>query len=257
VLFTREPQPLPEQITTAPQRTAIVIGASSGIGEAVARELNREGWRLALLARRLDRLDGLRQTFGSHTVVRRIDVSQQEAAAILEAVIDELGGVDLIVISSGTGHNNPDLRWELDFDTISVNVVGFMATAEAAMRYFLRRGRGHLVGITSVAALRGNRASAYAASKAFQSVLLDGLRDRARHSGQPIAVTEVQPGFVDTAMMQPERPLPGVVRVLLVASPEKAARQILRAIRKRKKHAYITKRYALVAWLLKRLPRPG
>ena len=70
-------------------------------------------------------------------------------------------------------------------------------------------------------------------------------------------MTEVQPGFVDTAMMKPERALPALVRRLFVASPEKAAGQILRAIQKRKKHAYITRRYALVAFIAKILPRPG
>ena len=126
------------------------------------------------------------------------------------------------------------------------------------MRHFLRRGRGHLVGISSVGALRGNGpAAAYSASKAFQSVYLDGLRDLARQSGHAIAVTEVQPGFVDTAMMKPESPLPPLVRRLLVSSPETAARQILRAVRKRAKHAYITRRYAVVAFILKLLPRPG
>jgi len=109
----------------------------------------------------------------------------------------------------------------------------------------------------AVAALRGNPAAAYAASKAFQTVYLDGLRDLARQSGYPIAVTEVQPGAVDTAMLKPDHPLPALIRRLFVASPEKAARQILRAIQKRKKHAYITKRYAPVAFILKLLPRPG
>jgi short-subunit dehydrogenase len=141
---------------------------------------------------------------------------------------------------------------------VSVNVLGFMAVAQVAMRHFLRRGRGHLVGISSVGALRGNHAgAAYAASKAFQSVYLDGLRDLAGKSGHPIAVTEVQPGFVDTAMMKPDRPLPAAVRRLWVASPAKAARQIIRAVQKRKKHAYITRRYALVAFVLRLLPRAG
>jgi short-subunit dehydrogenase len=149
------------------------------------------------------------------------------------------------------------LDWELDVDRVTVNVLGFMAMAHVAMRHFLQRGRGHLVGISSIAALRGNRAAAYAASKAFQSVYLDGLRELARHSGHPIVVTEVQPGAVDTAMLKPDRPLPAVVRRLLVASPAKAARQILRAVQKRKEHAYITRRYALVAFILKFLPRAG
>lgn len=237
-------------------RTAVIIGASSGIGEALAHQLNREGWRLGLLARRLDRLDALRQTLAQDTVVRRIDVTHDDAAAILDEVIEQLGGVDLVIVSAGTGHNAA-LDWALDVDTVAVNVLGFMAMAQVAMRHFLGRGRGHLVGISSVAALRGNRAASYAASKAFQSVYLDGLRDLARHRGHSIVVTEVQPGFVDTAMMKPERPLPALVRRLFVASPAKAARQILRAVHKRKKHAYITRRYGVVAVLLKLLPRPG
>ena len=94
-----------------------------------------------------------------------------------------------------------------DVETVTVNVLGFMAAAQVAMRHFFGRGRGHLVGISSIAALRGNGAgAAYAASKAFQSVYLDGLRDLARHSGVPIAVTEVQPGAVDTAMLKRDRP---------------------------------------------------
>jgi len=237
-------------------RTAVIIGASSGIGEALARELHRAGWRLALLARRLDRLEALRKTFGSDTFVRVLDVAQPDAAAIFADALAEIGGVDLVVVSAGTGHN-ASLHWELDAETVSVNVLGFMAMAQVAMRHFLSRGRGHLVGISSVAALRGNPAASYAATKAFQSVYLDGLRSMARRSGHPIVVTEVQPGFVDTAMMKPDQPLPAMARRLLVGSPEKAARQILRAIHKQKKHAYITRRWAIVAFVLKRLPRPG
>ncbi len=239
-------------------RTAVIIGASSGIGEALAHQLNREGWRLGLLARRLDRLEALRQSLAPESLVRRIDVTDDDAAAIFDQFLDELGGVDLVIISAGTGHNNRALHAELDVDTVTVNVLGFMKTAQVAVRHFLRRGRGHLVGISSVAALRGNGpGAAYAASKAFQSVYLDGLRDLARHSGLPIAVTEVQPGFVDTAMMKPERRLSAVARWLLVSSPPIAAQQIMRAVRRRAKHAYITRRYALVALLFKLLPRAG
>jgi short-subunit dehydrogenase len=239
-------------------RTAVIIGASSGIGEALAHELNRDGWRLGLLARRLERLEALREALAPGTVVRRLDVGHRDAAAILEHALEELGGVDLVIISAGTGHNNAALHWELDADTVTVNVLGFMAVAQVTMRHFLRQGRGHLVGISSIAALRGSQAgAAYAASKAFQSVYLDGLRDLARHSGHPIVVTEVQPGGVDTAMLKPDRPLPAVARRLFVASAAKAARQILRAVQKRKKHAYITRRYALVAFILKLLPRAG
>ena len=139
-------------------RTAVIIGASSGIGEALAHELNRAGWRLGLLARRLERLEALRETLAPETVVRSLDVGRRDAAAILEHVLEELGGVDLAIISAGTGHNNLALHWGLDVETVTVNVLGFMAVAQVTMRHFLRRGHGHLVGISSIAALRGNGA---------------------------------------------------------------------------------------------------
>lgn len=239
-------------------RTAVIIGASSGIGEALAHELHRTGWRLGLVARRIEQLMALRERLAPETVVRGLDVAQPDAAAMLEDVLDELGGVDLVIIAAGAGHNNQDLHWEWDVETVTVNVVGFMAVAQVAMRHFLKRGHGHLVGISSILALRGNAAgAAYAASKAFQSVYLDGLRDLAGHSGYPIVVTEVQPGGVDTAMLKPARPLPPLISRLFVASPANAARHILRVVRKQRKHAYITRRYALVAFILKILPRPG
>jgi NADP-dependent 3-hydroxy acid dehydrogenase YdfG len=114
--------------------TAVIIGASSGIGEALAHELNRAGWRLGLLARRLERLEALRETLAPETVVRGLDVGQRDAAAILEQVLEELGGVDLAIISAGTGHNEA-LHWELDVETVTVNVLGFMAVAQVTMRH--------------------------------------------------------------------------------------------------------------------------
>lgn len=238
--------------------TAVIVGASSGIGEALAKEMDRRGWRLGLLARRIERLEALRAALGPATVVRAFDVADERAADVLARVLDDFGNVDVVVISAGTGHLNPGLVAELDEETIRVNVGGFAAAARAAMRHFLARGGGHLIGITSVAALRGNHAGAiYAASKAFQSVYLDGLRALASRSGRRIAVTEVQPGFVDTAMMKIDRPLSAIARRLLVASPEVAARQIARTVLARPKHAYVTRRYRVIAWLLRLLPRPG
>ena len=241
-----------------PTRTAVIIGASSGIGEALAHELNRAGWRFGLLARRLDRLEALRETLAPETVVRGLDVGHPDAAATLEHLFDELGGVDLVIISAGTGHNNGALRWELDVETVTVNVLGFMAVAQVAMRHFLGRGRGHLVGISSIVALRGNRAAAATRLRKPFSRCISMAFEISRGTADTLSlVTEVQPGGVDTAMMKPDRPLPAVVRRLFVASPAKAARQILRAVQKRKKHAYITRRYGLVAFILKLLPRAG
>jgi short-subunit dehydrogenase len=133
-----------------------------------------------------------------------------------------------------------------------------MEMARAAFQHFEKRRQGHLAAITSVASLRGNADGAsYAATKAFQSVYLDGLRASAQQKRLAITVTELQPGFVDTAMMKTSTPLHPFVHRLLVSDATTAARQMLHAIVRKKKHAYITKRYAAIAFVLKLLPRPG
>jgi short-subunit dehydrogenase len=228
---------------------AIVMGASSGIGRALARVLAANGYTVGLAARRLPLLVELQEEIGPAARVKQIDVTDTAQAMIqLGAFIEELQGVDLIVLSSGFGQINPALDWGAEEQTIRVNVQGFAAMANVAMRYFIGQGRGHLVGISSVAALRGHHAApAYGASKAFISTYLDSLRQKAFRLGLPIAVTEIRPGFVDTAMGQsPQR--------FWVASPEVAARQMFRDIARRRKCTYVTRRWVLVAWLMKIAP---
>jgi short-subunit dehydrogenase len=239
--------------------SAIIVGASSGIGEALARELHQRGWRLGLVARRVEKLKTLAAELGSACVlVDHLDVATEEGIASFHAMAERLGEVDLVIISAGCGYLNPAHDDGPDRETVSVNVVGFMAIARAAFRLFEKRGRGHLAAITSVAALRGSgTAATYAASKAFQSTYLDGLRASAQRANLPIIVSELQPGFVATAMMKPRKPLSPFWRWLLVSDASTAARQMLQAIFRNRKHAYITKRYAVIAFVLKLLPRSG
>ncbi len=127
-------------------------------------------------------------------------------------------------------------------------MTGFAAIANAAIHHFLEKGSGHLVNISSIAALRGSgEASAYNASKAFESNYMDGLRNKIAKRRLPITITDIQAGFVDTAMAQGEG-------LFWVAAPEEAARQIYQAIKGKKKHAYITRRWVLLAWLFKVIP---
>jgi len=230
-------------------KKAIIVGASSGIGRALARLLANEGYVVGLVARRLPLLLELQQEIGDKAVVRQIDVSNTvDVIPRFSEFIQEMEVVDLIVISAGVGFTNRGLDWGKENATIAVNVVGFTAMANVAMHHFLGRGAGHLVNVSSIAGLRGSgRAPAYSASKAFESIYLEGLRARVAESRLPIAITDIQPGFVDTAMAKG----PGL---FWVASPEEAARQIYRAIRAKKKHAYITRRWRLIAWLLKLMP---
>ncbi len=228
---------------------AIVIGASSGIGCELSRVLVEEGYTVVAMARRYELLEKLRSELGERLRISAVDISDTQAAgeAFRKAVI-QLTGVDLVVLCAGTGDLNPELDWETEEQTLRTNVLGFTALATAAMRQFLQQGSGHLVGISSVAALRGSRsAPAYSASKAFITNYLEGLRQKAVKEGVPVTVTEIRPGFVQTAMAKGEG-------IFWSAPVEKAVRQIYAAIKAKKRCAYITRRWKLVGWLLRILP---
>ena len=229
--------------------SAIIIGASSGIGLELCRHLAAKDYRIGIAARRKSLLDEAAASIPQVCCVRTLDLSQpDEALQHFKTMLVAITPVDFVYLCAGTGPLNPDLRWELEDETIRVNTLGFAALALNAMSFFLKQGHGHLVGITSVAAVRGSSAApAYGATKAFESHYLESLRIRARRSGSPIFVTEIRPGFVDTAMMKADRPF-------WVSTPAVAARQIAAAAQARTSIAYVTRRWRLVAWLLRLLP---
>jgi short-subunit dehydrogenase len=230
-------------------KNAIIIGASSGIGRALAVTLSRDGYRVGVVARRTELLARLQAELTGPCVIKTADVSQPELAMpLVQELIDELGDVELFVISAGTGFENAPLAWEPERETIAVNVLGFASMVNVAVTHLESRKAGHLVGISSVAAVRGLRgAPAYSASKAFVSNYLQGVRYRFKKLKLPITVTDVQPGFVDTNMAKGDAKF-------WVASAQTAAGQIAAAIRGRKRHVYVTRRWRLIAWLMQILP---
>jgi len=138
-------------------KKAIIIGASSGIGKALAITLAQNGYEVGLMARRLEMLEALQRQISTKTYVGHIDISQvTEAIEKMQKMIQEMGEVDLIVINSGIGFLNPELDWLKERQTLEVNVYGFCALAALAFNYFSKQSHGHLVGISSIAALRGN-----------------------------------------------------------------------------------------------------
>ncbi|WP_134670489.1 SDR family NAD(P)-dependent oxidoreductase [Halorussus marinus] len=228
---------------------ALIVGASSGIGAALARELADAGYETGLAARRLDRLKSLGERLPTKTSVAKVDLSDpDDARDRLGRLIEAMGAVDVVVLNAGVGDGNEALDWEPERRTIDVNVRGFAAGANVALDHFERRGEGHLVGVSSVAALFGNGvAPGYSASKAWVSRYLDGLRYRAQRLDADVTVTDVRPGYVDTEMAT------GGSRFWEV-SPERAARGVHRAIRRAPRRAYVPRRWYAVAWLLKLLP---
>lgn len=230
--------------------TAIVVGASSGIGKAIAEQLVAAGWRVGLTSRRPERMAGMVASLGDRVLTRAIDLDDPEGTRSgLRAFADDLGGVDLWVLNAGTGILNRDFAWEPERQTIATNVMGFAAMTDAAVHHCMARGSGRIVGISSVAKKRGHPFTAsYSGSKAFVSLYLDGVRMFLKRAAPKVSVTEVAPGYIDTPLQQFDE-------AFWVASAETAARQIIAAAMARRKHAYVPRRWALIAALLSLAPR--
>jgi short-subunit dehydrogenase len=159
-----------------------------------------------------------------------------------------LSGLDLLIYNAGYGHPTAELKWETEEITTRTNVNGFVEIVTLCFNYFLQQGYGQIAITSSIAALRGNSWSpAYSASKAYMSNYAEGLNMKAERLKQKILTTDIKPGFIGTKMTKGPRQF-------WVAPPRKAARQILRAIEKKKRVVYVTKRWCLIALILKILP---
>ncbi len=230
-------------------KKVIIIGASSGIGQALAELLLQDDFKISITGRREMLLDTLKEKNHDRIFVKRMDIQDLSAIEVsCKELVDQMGGLDLMIISAGIGEENKNLNFEIEHDVIKTNVQGFTCLADWGMRYFKEQGHGHLVNISSIAGIRGNGiAPSYNATKAYQINYLEGLRINAKNFGSSITVTDVRPGFVDTAMAKGDG-------LFWVAPVEKASKQIYRAIKQKKQVVYVSKRWKLIGILLKLIP---
>ena len=236
-------------------QVAIVTGASSGIGRALARELAREGYDVGLTARRAERLDQLASELreaGSQAACVAADATRRdETHAALAALAERLGPIDLLVANAGIGLGTdalaPDAEaLEAEF---RVNVFGAFYAIEAVLPSMRERGRGHVVAISSLASHRGlPGAAGYCATKAALTRLVEGMRPDWARAG--IRATIVHPGYVRSELTDRNR-----YRMPLLMETDRAARLIARAIRRRRKVYEFPWRMAiLVRHLVRHLP---
>ena len=229
-------------------KKAIVIGATTGIGNELAKILVQKGYKVGITGRRNSALENLKNTKSEKYVISSFDCTAENNSEKLSDLTNEMDGLDLLVLSAGTGDLNEKLDFKVEHSTNLLNVIAFTEIMDWAFNYFVSQGKGHIVGITSIAGIRGNRvAPAYNASKAYQINYLEGLRQKAAKLKRPIYVTDIRPGFVDTNMAKGDRQF-------WVATKEKAAQQISKVIDCKQGVGYVTKRWWIIGKLLYIIP---
>ena len=230
-------------------KKAIIVGASSGIGEALAEKLVREGYMVGITGRREDRLMAVKDRFPERIQICSFDITNtKNSIKCLDQLLGKLGGIDLFIYCSGLGGTNKNLSFWLDYKIIKVNVTGFTNAMNHIYKYMQSQGHGQIVNISSVAGLRGNHNhAAYHASKSYQSIYMEGLRKKSLKINCDIAVTDIRPGFIQTDFIKKRPPI-------LVCPLDKAVNQMYHAIKKKRKVVYVSMRYMLVAFLMKIFP---
>jgi decaprenylphospho-beta-D-erythro-pentofuranosid-2-ulose 2-reductase len=233
---------------------ALVVGASSGIGAALAKRLAVDGCQVALVARRAAELAGVCEAINAGGTVRARayphDVrAVEEVPALFQQIAGDLGGLDLVIFAAGVQPRVAPDEYDTEKDRlmIEVNVIGGMAWLNEAARRFERAGAGTIVGISSIAADRGRRGNpAYGASKAALDHFLEALRNRLSQRG--VNVVTIKPGFIDTDLTK------GMSGLFWLISPDQAAAKILAAARRGSGTAYVPARWRLVGLIIRSIP---
>jgi len=230
-------------------KKVIIIGATSGIGNELAKIFADNDYQVGITGRRKINLEKLKESNPEKYWISAFDCTAESNSKKLTELTNEMGGLDLLILSSGKGDLNETLDFEIENRTNLLNVIAFTEIVDWAFNYFSNQGKGHLVAISSIAGIRGSGiAPAYNASKAFQINYLEGLRQKAEKMGKSIYVTDIRPGLVDTDMAKGEG-------LFWVANKEKAGKQIFEIIRRKKQIGYVTKRWKLIAILLSIIPQ--
>jgi short-subunit dehydrogenase len=226
-------------------KKVLIVGGSSGLGRQLAVHYAQQGASVGVLARRGQLLNELKNDWPA-IIIQQADIADDSISHELGKMIAALKGLDILIIAASVIHFNKELSHEGEDQTVSINVKGFTKIVDTAWPYLKSCGGGQIVGVTSIAAVRGNKlAPAYHASKAYQSVYLESLRVKAKHEKNNISITELVPGYMKTAMGKGEH-------MFWVSSVEKAARQSASAINRKSSRAFITKRWWFI-WHIQRL----
>ena len=229
-------------------KRVIIIGASSGIGKELARCYAADGNLVGITGRREPLLSEIQAQRPSQIFIACFDVRHQSAVAAIKELIAAMGGLDIFIYNAGFGEPSEQLNPDIEMETAETNVVGCVRCVSVAFQFFVKQGFGQIAMTSSVAALRGNSwAPAYSASKAFMSNFAEGLNIKGRKLSKQIVITDIKPGFIKTKVAK------GYGR-FWESTPEKAAAHIKQAIDRKKRVAYITRRWGIIAVVMRWIP---
>ena len=231
-------------------KKVIIIGATSGIGREVALIYIAQGWKVGVAGRREAELEALRSAYPEQVSAKALDVTKEDAPQKLQALIEQVGGMDVFLLSSGIGKQNPTLETGLELATAATNVEGFIRMTNAAFHYFEQQGHGHLAVISSIAGTKGlGAAPAYSATKGFQNIYMDALDQLARMKKLNIRFTDIRPGFVATPLLNNQKKYPMLMDAPIVAL------DIVSAIEKKKRVAIIDWKFRLLVGFWQLIPK--
>lgn len=241
-------------------KKAIIIGATSGMGREIASRLALDGWEVVATGRREDRLQSLvTEHPGCSILAARMDVTSEDATAVLDSILVQTGPPDLLLFSSGVGFQNKELDEGKEMLTVRTNCEGMLRIVDHFYNYirdetakggFCTTHKAHIAVITSVAGTKGmGVAPAYSATKKMQSTYLSALRQLSHMERIPVVVTDIRPGFVSTEILSPDKKYP------MKMSVEKAARCILRGLERKSEVITFDCRFRIIAFLWKMIPQ--
>lgn len=230
-------------------KKVIIIGATSGLGREVALIYIAQGWKVGIAGRREAELESLRAINPTQVSAQVLDVTQEDATEKLKALIEQVGGMDVFLLSSGIGKQNYTLQADIELATATTNVEGFIRMTNAAYHYFEQQGHGHLAVISSIAGTKGlGAAAAYSATKGFQNIYMDALDQLAWMQKLNIRFTDIRPGFVATPLLKDDS-YPMLMKAPIVAQ------DIVNAIERRKRTAIIDWKYRILVFFWRMIPK--
>ena len=267
-----------ESLNGSLSRRAIVMGATSGLGREIALEFLKRGFIVGVCGRRLELLQEFEAEWKSwllspatssrlatgtaaaktaavaeeiapqQVFIRQIDITASDAPERLLGLVEEMGGMDMYIHSSGIGYKNMALDGRIERETVITNALGFTQMVDAAFDWFKERGGGHIAFISSVAGTKGlGAAPSYSATKRYQWIYAQALAQLSSMERYNISFTDIRPGFVATGFL-------GSSKYPLLLEKHYVAQKIVKAILARKRSVIIDYKYKILCLFWRMIP---